>query len=243
MKYKGIVPAFVHPPHGMSELFMRAMHNSYKAGVFQHDYTAQVGSRPNAARTRNGEAFLKSNAEYIFLVDTDMVWEPSDIIKLKQFAKEHDVKAVSGWALAMRNGMWPNAYRWDGTSFVPWGEIDPFGVPLKVDGVGGSNFLVHRDVYEEVADATRGTTQFLWQDDEYVPEIEYNMGEDLVFCKRIREYTDYDIWYHPDAIFTHVKPTPYGPKEYMRFISGLRKRVNGHLYPPNIQPTNPEQAG
>ena len=237
-KYKGIMPAFIHPPQGVSQIFMTAMHNSYRAGVFQHDYVAELGSRPNMGRTRNGLHFLQSDAEWIFLVDTDMAWEPEAIITLKQFAEKHDKKMISGWALILKNGVWPNAYRHDGIGYVPWGEIEPFSLPLKVDAVGGSCVLIHRDIYEKVAERTQDYTQWLWQDDEYVAELGYQMGEDITFCDRVRRYTGEEIWYHPNAIFTHIKPTPYGPKEYLRFISGLRERINANLHSADIQSTS-----
>lgn len=224
-KPKGIMPAFIHPPSGVPQLFMRSMLDSYRAGAFQHDYVSEIGSRPNQGRTENGINFLKSDAEYIFLVDTDMMWDPSDIIKLHQFAKSKSAKVVAGWALMVKNGIWPNAFRREGDNYLPWGTIEPFGPPIKVDAVGGSCLLVHRDVYEEVAEATDGSTAWLWQDDTYNPDAVVQTGEDIVFSHRVNTHTDYDIWYHPDAIFTHIKPTPYGPKEYLRFIQGLMERA------------------
>jgi hypothetical protein len=234
-KYKGIMPAFVYPPVGVPQIFMHAVHNSYKAGAFQHDWTAAVGARPNKARTINGHNFLQSDAEWIFLVDTDMVWEPSAIITLRQYAEQHNIKAISGFAVMMKHGIWPHAMRHDGFQYVPYGEIEPFSHPIKVDAVGGACFLVHRDVYEEVAEHTRETTEYLWQDEMYAPEIDAMIGEDITFSDRIHKFTDYEIWYHPGAPFQHMKATPYGPKEYLRFIEGLRERINADVYTTNIR--------
>lgn len=227
-KYKGIMPAFVHPPYGVPQLFMKAMHDSYKAGVFQHNWTCGTSSRTNAVRTENGWNFLKSDAEWIFLVDTDMVWEPKDIITLKKFADKRGVKAVSGWALAPKNGLWPHAYRLDEgeEGYVPWGEVPPFSDPIRVDAVGGACFLVHRDVYKEVGDALVGTTAYLWQEETYNGFYDLQSGEDITFSDRIRTFTDYEIWYHPDAIFTHIKAQPLGPKEYLTYIDRLHKKIN-----------------
>lgn len=245
-KYKGIMPAFIHPPSGVPQTFMRSMHNSYRAGVFQHDWTAGVGSRPNAARTQNGNNFLASSAEYIMLLDTDMVWEPDAIIKLKQTADERNAGGAAGWAVMLKQGIWPNAYEWnpDAPGYVQMGRrIPPFSVPTKVDAVGGSCFLVHRDVYVDVEEAVRGTTANPWQDDVYVPEMEYQMGEDICFSHRIRTFTDHEIWYVPDAIFTHIKATPYGPREYERYQQRLQEKINANLRRTHIQPTSPKQAG
>lgn len=208
-------------------LFMHSVHKSYQAGAFKHMWAAGVGSLPNTTRTRNGNAFLQSDAEWIFLVDTDMVWEPDAIITLRQYAEKHGIKAISGWTVSMKNGIWPNAYLRDPDgNFVPYGEIEPMSSPIPVDAVGGSNFLVHRDIYEAIAEETRGTTGYLWQDIEYSESADYMVGEDLVFCDRIARYTGEQIWYHPGAIFTHIKPVPFGPQEYLRFIEGLKRRAN-----------------
>lgn len=228
------MPAFIYPPQGVPQLFMAAMVKSYRAGVFQHDYAAEVGSRPNNGRTKNGHAFLQSDAEWIFLVDTDMVWEPDAIITMRQFAEDKKIKVVGGWALMIKNGIWPNAYRYDGQAYSPYGEIDPFSPPIPVDAVGGSCVLVHRDVYEAVAEETRNFTQWLWQDDYYDPVTDYQMGEDITFSDRIRK-AGFEIWYHPGAIFTHVKPAPFGPGEYLKFISGLKDKINANLHTANLQ--------
>lgn len=232
------MPAFVYPPSGLTHNFMRAMHNSYRAGVFQHDWAAEVGTRVGKARTLNGHTFLESDAEWIFQIDTDMLWEPGEIIKLRQYAEKHDIKAISGFTVVLKNGVWPHAYRYDGISYVPWGEIEPGTDPLKVDAVGSACFLVHRDVYMDVAEHTHEFTDYLWNEEEYNEDLGYHVGQDLSFANRINRFTDHEIWYHPGAYFLHMKLTPYGPKEYLRFIAGLRERVNGNLYSPNIQPAS-----
>lgn len=221
-KHKGIMPSFIHSPMGVPQIFMRAMHNSYKAGVFQHDYVARTGARPVKARTMNGLHFLESDAEWIFLIDTDMVWQPEDIITLKQTADKRKLKAVAGWALAIKGpdgGLWPNAYRKRDGGYIPWGDIPAFSDPLKVDAVGGSCFLVHRDIYEELQEKIDGPNP--WQDESINPVSGLSIGEDLTFSQRIQDFTDHEIWYEPSAVFYHVKPQTFGPVEYSEFISSL----------------------
>lgn len=217
------MPAFVHPPMGVPQLFMRSMHDSYRAGVFQHDYVARTGARPNKARTDNGWDFLNSEAEYIFLVDTDMVWQPRDIIKLKEIAHFPKRPIVAGWALAIKGeskGLWPNAYRREAEGFRPWGNIPPFSDPLKVDAVGGSCVLIHHKVYRALAEKVGGP--YPWQDESVNPLTGQGIGEDLTFSQRVDDFTDYEIWYQPDAVFYHVKPYTFGPQEYLNQIERLQ---------------------
>lgn len=222
------MPAFVHPPYGVPQIFMECMHRSYKAGAFQHDWTCGSSSRTNAVRTANGERFLESDAEYIFLVDTDMVWEPSAVITLTQFAKNRNAKVVSGWTLAYKDGIWPHAYRKDesGSGFIPWGAVEPGSEPFKVDGTGGACLLVHRDVYEALREASVDTA-YPWQEETYNKFYGIQMGEDISFSHRVNSLTDYDIWYHPGAIFFHMKPTLLGPREYQTFQGRLRELTDG----------------
>lgn len=237
------MPAFVHPPYGVPQLFMESMHRSYRAGAFQHDWTCGSSSRTNAVRTENGNRFLESDAEYIFLIDTDMVWEPSAALTLTQFAKKNNVKAVSGWALAVKDGIWPHAYRRDesGGAYVPWGQVDPGSDPLRVDAVGGACFLVHRDVYEAVREGVKDTA-YPWQEETYNPFYGFQMGEDLSFSHRIHKFTDYEIWYHPGALFLHLKPQLLGPREYQTFQGRLKELIDGKLHPTDVQSASPEPS-
>jgi hypothetical protein len=229
--YKGIMPAFVHPPQGVPQPFMASMVKSYRAGVFQHFYTGGTSGRLNKVRTENGKVFLESDAEWIFYVDTDMIWEPEAIITLRQFAEKQKIKAVSGWALLIKDGIWPHAIRTEDNKYTTWGMIEPGSDPIQVDAVGGACFLVHREAMEAVRESSEG--EYKWQDEIYNDTLGLNVGEDIVFSERIRD-AGYDIWYHPGAIFGHVKPTIFGPTEYLRFQQRLQERVNAKLHAPNL---------
>lgn len=218
---KGIMPAFIHY-RGVPQLFMESIVNSYRAGVFQHMYTANTSSMTNKARTLNGEAFLESDAEWILLLDTDMVWEPDAVIALRKFAEKKKVKAVSGWALMYKGGVWPHAFALEDGHYVPYGFIEPDSEPIKVDAAGGACFLVHREVYEAVRKLYEGKTAYVWQEEVYAPSLDKQSGEDITFCSRIAE-AGYDIWYHPGAIFFHIKDMVLGPKEYKTFSGRLRE--------------------
>lgn len=232
-KYKGVMPSFIYPPNGgITNNFMRAMHKTYQAGGFTHPWSSNVGTRVSRSRTLNTEEFLESDAEWNFQIDTDMLWEPSEVIRLRKFAEDKGVKIVSGWTVVMKNGIWPHAYEkieHPEAQYAPYGEIAPFSEPRVVDAVGSACLLVHRDVYEDVREHTRAFTNYYWNEEEYDPERDVHIGQDLSFADRVNRYTDHEIWYHPGCVFVHMKLTPYGPKEYTRFMQALQQQINDRI--------------
>ena len=222
-KRKGVAALFIHY-NGIPVRFMGSIVASIKAGAIG-DFYAASSSRTNAARTENGVNFLESDYEWALYVDTDMTWDPSDVIRLKQFAESKGPGMYAATAYMPKNGIWANAFRFqEPASYLPWGEIDPFSDPLRVDAVGGSSFLVHRKVLEDVREMTRGRTSYFWQDEPYYPENDLNRGEDVEFSHRVRQ-AGYEIWYHPDIFFIHWKEQPIGPAQYTQFIGHLRQRA------------------
>lgn len=178
----------------------------------------------NAARTRNGNYFLQSGAEYALLLDSDMIWRPSDIVRLRRTARELGAKIVSGLYFGQQYGrLIPIAYAQppDKQTLLPYAVVPSMSEPFKVDGAGGGCLLVHRDVYKAVAETTKGTTAYLWQEDIYNPATDTQMGEDLVFCLRAKE-AGFDTWVEPRAIFGHLKkPDILGAKDYLDFLGTL----------------------
>lgn len=186
----------------------------------------------NAARTRNGNFFLESGAEYALLLDSDMIWEPKDIVRLRRTARELNAKVVSGLYFGQQHGrIIPIAYAIppEGKTLRPYATLPSWDEPFKVDGAGGGCLLVHRDVYEAVAEMTKGTTAYLWQEDIYNPETDTQIGEDLIFCLRAKE-AGFDVWMEPRAIFAHLKkPDVLGVRDYQSFLvsAGIPKPSEG----------------
>jgi GT2 family glycosyltransferase len=235
MKKGSILPATVYYG-GVPMTFVQALIASYRALHNLLPLQAESSAMINLARTKNGKAFLKSNAEWILLLDTDMWWEPNAIIRMVKTAKERKVKVVAGLAfMEQKNRIIPNAYK-----FIPDGEggkvLAPFAVlpsliePFEVDATGGSCLLVHRDVYQDVMEASvaRENTAYWWQEDVYMPIKKEMQGEDITFCKRITE-AGYTILYEPRSLFSHLsKDTLLDVREYVEFLE--RSNIEyGHL--------------
>lgn len=232
-QYKGVMPSFIYPPNaGLTNNFMRAMDKTYRAGGFHHPWSSNVGTRVGRARTLNTLEFLESDAEWNFQIDTDMLWEPSEVIRLRKYAEDKGIKIVSGWTVMVKNGIWPHAYERvnkPGARYAPYALIDPYSEPRVVDAVGSACLLVHRDVYEEVREHTQEFTDYYWNEEMYDEERKVHIGQDLTFSERVNTFTDHKIWYHPGAIFLHMKLTPYGPKEYVRFIQGMHAAAQRNI--------------
>jgi GT2 family glycosyltransferase len=219
------MPAFIHTGQ-LPALFVESLFKSYMAMPNFNFYSANSSSLPNQARTVNGYTFLESDAEWIFLIDTDMVWEPGAIIRLLQTAKQKKAKAVSGLAFMPKGGIWPHAYMKQGYHYEHLATL-PDADTFTVDAVGGACFLVHREVYEKVAQLPPDR-EYLWQEEKYVNGT--MRGEDIVFSSRIQE-AGYDIWYDQRAVFLHLKQSLLGPKEYLQFQQRLME--HGVLHPPD----------
>lgn len=226
MKKGSILPANVNPGY-LPRTFVESLALSYKALPHLLPIIANSSAIPNRARTQNGTTFLQSEAEWILLLDSDMMWEPDAIIRLTQTAKQRKVKAVSGLTfMEQKNRVIPHAYATipDGQGdyiLAPYAVIPTMDEAFPVDAVGGACFLVHRDIYQDVYEQTKGTTRYYWQEDVYNPKSNDQQGEDITFCKRILA-AGYEILYEPRAVFLHTsKETLLGPQEYLDFLERL----------------------
>lgn len=89
---------------------------------------------------------LDSKVKRILYIDTDMVFPPDAIQRMKK----HDKLIVSGLAHSKRAPYAPNMYRKHGyTKWEPIGEWKE-GELLKVDCIGGAFMLIKREVFEKV---------------------------------------------------------------------------------------------
>jgi hypothetical protein len=158
MKKNSVMPAFIHTGQ-LPALFVESLFKSYMAmpnfnfysanssSLPNQFYSANSSSLPNQARTANGYTFLESDAEWIFLIDTDMVWEPGAIIRLLQTAKQKKAKAVSGLAFMPKGGIWPHAYMKQGYHYEHLATL-PDADTFTVDAVGGACFLIQEAGYD-----------------------------------------------------------------------------------------------
>lgn len=220
-----IMPLNVNPGF-LPQLFVMSLARSMRALPHLMEPQLRSSALINHARTNNVRAFLDSEAEWALTIDSDMAWEPDAIIRLLKTAKEKQAKVVSGLTFMNQKGrIVPHAYAYvphgGSTVLAPYAVLPTNSDAFTVEAAGGACLLVHRQVYEDVRRAVKGTTAYYWQEEVYSPKSDDMKGEDLVFSERIRA-VGYDIWYEPRAIFLHQKKAALmGFKEYVAFLDSV----------------------
>lgn len=153
------------------------------------------GVNVSGARNEICRRFLeKSQAEWLWFVDTDMVFKPDIIERLLEHADPTDAPIVGGLCFGNDNGRYfPTLYDLTGTEddvqFVRYHEWAPDSM-MQVFATGGACLLIHRTALERIRDFPNPnrpgqigfSRAFPW-----FQETDFNgriMGEDITFCLR-----------------------------------------------------------
>lgn len=163
------------------------------------------------ARNRVVHSFLQGKLSHLFWIDSDIVWEPTDFLKLLILASQVDV--VCG-AYPLKNEQCPLAIQHpDLENF----EINKHGL-VKITGTGLGFTALTRKVVEELV-----ATKPVIYDEAYGYEMASvfrldtartadgrlrGRGEDMAFFADVREL-GYDVWLDPRVQLGHV-----GNREY-----------------------------
>lgn len=211
---------YVHPDH-VSVLF----HTSFMQTVL-YDKANQnriVGgaakfSSANISNARNDVVrqflALPSKPEWLWMVDTDMEWEPDAVERLLLSAYDDDgqVKAhvVGALCFGVHDGMlWPTLYALDyddGELGVfryndyprPEGDEDCM---FQVAATGAAFLLIHRTVLERMLERGFNRTYPWFQEMELQGKP---CGEDFTFCLRAGQL-EYPIWVNTAVRIGHHK--------------------------------------
>ncbi len=205
--------------------------NGNTRGEFAHTvalaaaYEAVCGRFKSIIRFRHGpqmpegrnmlvEAFLETDAEWLMMIDSDMVFAHNSIEKLIESADPKDAPVVSGLCFAINTkfGQYPVAYRnLDGVPVVVF-KLPDFGM-MPVDAIGAAFMLTHRTVFENY----RRPGPHPW-----FHRLEVNtsgtfegafLGEDLSWCWWLRT-KDVPIYVNVDVEIGHIKSTSIGRNTY-----------------------------
>lgn len=139
--------------------------------------------------------FLKDTpAKYLLMVDTDIIFNPSDLDLLFKVLPE---PGVASGLYVDSNGYPVAGY------FKPDGGYSPLPSPapvdpLRVDAVGAGFLLIPREVLENLPG---GPTQAF---DHLVGPTGRVLGEDVSFCRRLAE-AKVPIFLHPEVFLGHLK--------------------------------------
>lgn len=194
---------YVHPAN-VAAMFMRSV-------ILTRDHIGpvqifSVQSGPNISKARNMvvRTFLdKSEADYLFMCDTDMLFQHDAIERLM----DSDEMFISGFCMTGEQRPVPAMYReaqHSGT-FCPITEY-PIDEIIDVDAVGSACSLIHRDVYKAVERELPNEAAQWYQEEQMGKWL---VGEDFTFCMRARK-CGYKVKVDTSVKVAHIKPMLIG---------------------------------
>jgi GT2 family glycosyltransferase len=148
-------------------------------------------SGPNISTARNLVAaeFLEKNlAPWLFMADTDMVFEPDTVDRLIGSADPVACPVLGAVCWSLSQGQkYPTMYE---LMELPGGELAfrrygswPENTVMRVSATGAACLLIHRDALLEV-EKTSGDSAAPWFRESAVGGKLALMGEDMTFCLR-----------------------------------------------------------
>lgn len=238
-----VAVAFIHPGE-MSGPFVQSLldliDDDMRRSVRRIGRTINLTSGPRIASSRNKvvQTFLKDTAcDWLLMVDTDMVFTPSDLDRLLDVAQPSRAPVVGGLCFAGgRSKIIPTLYRLvapdeDHDNVVQVIEDYPDDTLVKVDATGAAFLLVHRSVLKRMGD--RFAIKF--EDGEYIGPSPWfiegsqyrgmEFGEDWAFCMRLKEM-GIDVLVHTGVKIGHVKPRIITEETYQDYRAKKEGLVN-----------------
>lgn len=156
----------------------------------------EVGSLVYNARNNLARQAVKSEADYVLWLDSDMVFAPDLLQKMLRVARENDIDFLTALAFRRKPPYTPTLFdkleKVDkGASYTTLMSV-PEGL-FKVGGCGFAGVLMTTDVLLSVMARFEGRMF------DPLP----GFGEDVAFCWRARQ-CGYDIWCDSDIELGHV---------------------------------------
>jgi hypothetical protein len=153
--------------------------------------------------------FLTTDTEWMWMVDTDMVFQPDTLTRLLDVAHWKDkpiVGALTFGANRLGTVIYPTLYWWqeDGIArgdHLPLRDLDV----IEVDATGAACLLIHRSVLEKLVSEyppPKGPFEFTWRDTDQGPG---RIGEDITFCLRAK-LAGFPIHVDCTNVVGHMKP-------------------------------------
>lgn len=198
-----VVVGYVSPGFVTTEFHDSLMHLILENGIGGR---ISVQSGPRIATSRNTivREFLTTNREWLWMLDTDMVFGSDTLQKLLDADRE-----IVG---ALCHG-----FNKDGESFPVMHEFTETGMRriasypdnelVEVDATGAACLLVHRDVLAKM-EANADNDLYPWfQEGRTLGGLE--VGEDVCFCLKAKEQ-GYQIYVHTGIKCGHKKSVVIG---------------------------------
>lgn len=219
-----------------------------KQGVDFTDGTVVGDALVSRARSIVASSFLRSDADVLLSIDSDIWFRPQDALRISEMAMSMDVVA----ALYMTRNMATQP-----ALMLPEGEEVIFSADsklTKVPFVSTGFVAVHRRVFETVRRdlplchkgwSDRGAdTSFWpfympftipWEGDEHM-----YLSEDWAFCQRARD-AGFDCWLDPSIRLGHMGQTMFTLEDLIRYpkpppkVIKLQRGADGELLTSTIE--------
>jgi len=188
------------------------------------------------ARSEIVQLFLASDAEWLFMIDTDMGFEPDTVDRMVESAEENQVKVLGGLAFALktdprrpetslharRAGMVPTLYRFvqlpKEQGFLTMHDYVPDAFQF-VDATGAACLLMHREALEAVGPNPFRQLVVAGANPDGSDRI---FSEDLSFCARLAN-ADISIGVDTSIKTTHDKGGIFLDEESYRIQRAIRR--------------------
>lgn len=190
----------------------------YKHGTVLHQIS---GPRIAAARNDLVRAFLRTDADWLLMLDSDMVFPPDLAESLVEAAHSRHRPVVGGLCFAGgRSGQIRPTLGVMVANDPPRFETAWNYQPNALNGVdytGAACLLMHRTVLETLAD-TYGENAHPWFAESEIGGQEY--GEDVTFCMRVRA-AGFPIYVHTGIKVGHMKMAVIDEETYLTYRRGI----------------------
>jgi hypothetical protein len=177
-------------------------------GVLMNEWIGNISSStagPLIAVARNNivRNFLEQDQEWLWMVDTDIVFKPDAIDRLMDEADTEACPVLSALYYVFADGAKTPAAFTDSMD-VP-GTFDAFrefpeDAPVEAGAVGAGCLLVHRSVFEKIRKDNCGEDCWFREMVRGGREV----GEDISFCIRVRD-AGFPIYVHTGVRVGHMK--------------------------------------
>lgn len=199
---------YIHPGH-----YPASFGDSLMAMLQRYQLAARISLKasPRIATARNDvcRAFLnKTDARWLWMVDSDMVFEPDTLARLIGAASD-EAPVVGGLCFGLDDSgeVFPAMHeRVDGALIRA--ETYEENTLQRVDATGAACLLIHRDVLLKVG--ARGGVHPWFQE---TVEADWEYGEDVTFCLRCQE-AGFPVHVHTGIEVGHEKTRILTSKDY-----------------------------
>jgi hypothetical protein len=209
---KNVMLAYPHPGLVRAEFMNRVLaltnDEDSRIGEVADLYT---GPAIGMARNTLAHQFLSSQMEWLWMVDTDMVFAPGTLPALLEHA-DSELRPVIGATCVILSGtqmkvsMYQASKDDDGNFGFRHIHEWPANTLLRVDGTGAACLLVHRTVFTRISEA-KPEEHGLWFTGMIIDGHE--IGEDLSFCLRCA-MAEIPVHVHTGIEVGHMKALQLG---------------------------------